>query len=208
LSRLKTIRQRDPQLTILIDMTISGFNSECLLETYQHILEELAPDLINAILTRGNPRDGNALKINTDKIAELFSLMEQDIRKGRVRGYGFLPTLWHAKDMVLRRTALNIYKHGKFYSPCQAGRTIGVLMPEGDVYACELRETPIGNLRRFHYNFPSLWQSVSAARIRKEIIRTNCNCYHQCFLSNTLIWNRKAWPEIMREWIRIKKTKG
>ena len=204
LSRLKKIKPRFPQLNVLIDITISAFNSDRLLETYHHILNDLEPDLINAILTRGNPRDPDAKIIDTNEVAELFALMEEDIRNGKMKGYGFLSKLLHAKDIILRRTALDIYKNNTYYLPCQAGRAAGVLMPEGDVYACELQEKPIGNLRDFGYDFPSLWRSDNAFKIRNEILNSRCTCYHQCFLSNTLFWNLKTWPRMLREWARIK----
>ncbi|HNY49922.1 MAG TPA: radical SAM/SPASM domain-containing protein [Smithella sp.] len=204
LSRLKKIQQHAPQLNILIDLTISSFNSDRLLEIYDHLLNDLKPDLINAILTRGNSRDPDAKKIDTNEVAKLFALMEEDIRKGRIKGYGFLSKWLHAKDIVLRQTALDIFQNHTYHLPCQAGRTAGVLMPEGDVYACELREKPIGNLRAFDYNFPALWKSENATAIRREILDTRCSCHHQCFLSNTLFWNLKAWPDIVREWMKIR----
>lgn len=205
LSRLKKLKQHAPQLNLLIDITVSAFNRGRLEETYRHILKDLEPDLINAILTRGNTRYPDAKQINIDEAAKLFNLMEEDIKNGCVKGYGFLSKLLHAKDIVLRRTALDIYKNNTYSLPCQAGRTIGVLMPEGDVYACELWSKPIGNLRQFDYDFPALWQSNNALKIRKEILDTKCTCYHQCFLSNTLFWNLKTWPRMIREWTQISR---
>ena len=207
LFRLKKLKQHAPQLNVLIDITISAFNSGRLVETYKHILNQLGPDLINAILTRGNPRDPDANKIDIDEVTKLFSLMEEDIKNGHMKGYGFLSKLLHAKDIILRQTASDIYKNNTYYLPCQAGRTIGVLMPEGDVYSCELWKKPIGNLREFDYDFPSLWKSENALKIRDEILTTQCTCYHQCFLSNTLFWNLKSWPRLLVEWTRIKSSK-
>lgn len=201
--RLKKLKQHKPQLNILIDMTVSALNRGRLEETYRHILNKLEPDLINAILTRGNPRDPDAGKIDIEETAKLFSLMEDDIRNGRMKGYGFLSQLLHAKDILLRQTALDIYRNNTFDLPCQAGRTVGVLMPEGDVCACELQEKPIGNLRKYDYNFPALWKSGEALRIREEIVKTRCACYHQCFLSNTLFWNLKTWPSLLRQWAKL-----
>ena len=201
--RLKKLKQRKPQLNLLIDITISALNRGRLDETYRYILNKLEPDLINAILIRGNPRDPDSRIIDTDEVSKLFSLMEQDIRDGRVKGYRFFPGLLHAKDMILRQTALDIFMNNTYVLPCEAGRTIGVLMPEGDVYACELGKNPIGNLRMYDYNFPALWKSPEAVRIRKEIIDTRCSCYHQCFLSNTLLWNPKTWPRLLREWVKL-----
>lgn len=207
LLRLKKLKQNKAQLSVLIDMTISSFNRSRLLETYNHIFNDLKPDFINAILTRGNPQEPEARQIDAEEVLKLFSRMEEDIRNGRVQGYGFLSKLLQAKDIVLRQTALEIYKNNTYCLPCQAGRTVGVMMPEGDVYACELREESIGNLRQFNYDFHALWQSDNAFKIRQEIFQSRCTCYHQCFLSNTLFWNWKAWPRILGEWTKIKGHK-
>ena len=202
LARLQ--RLHHPRLTTLIDITASGFNRGRLLETYAPARDTLKPDAINVILTRGVPREEGALDLDPEEVALLLGQMEDDARSGRVRGYGFFRRLLHAKDLVLRRMALDIYRGGSCPYPCEAGRVAGVLMPEGDVYPCELWEKPVGNVRESNYDFPAVWNSERAKKAREEIISSRCSCYHQCFLSNTLFWNRRAWPAMLREWKKIK----
>jgi len=110
----------------------------------------------------------------------------------------------HAKDLVLRRMALDIYRGGSCPYPCEAGRVAGVLMPEGDVYPCELWADKIGNVRESGYDFPAVWSSERARAARAEIVSTHCSCYHQCFLSNTIFWNPRAWPAMLSEWARMR----
>ena len=207
LARLKSLKESYPRLTLLIDITASGFNRGRLIETYEHVLSKLGPDHVNVILTRGIPRQEGAKELAPDEVAALLTRMEDDIRAGRVAGYGFFPRLLHAKDVVLRRMALDIYQNDTYHLPCQAGRVAGVLMPEGDVYPCELWSEPIGNLRENGYDMPAVWTSERAKKARQEILSSRCTCYHQCFLSNTIFFNPKAWPGIVREWVKISGQK-
>ena len=203
LSRLKSLKRSHRRLTLLVDITASGFNRGRLLETYELVRDRLQPDHINLILTRGVPREGSAKDLDPEEAALLLTRMEDDIRKGLVAGYSFFGKLLHAKDIVLRRMALDIYSRQAYRLPCQAGRVAGVLMPEGDVFPCELWSEPIGNAREQNYDLSAIWQSPQARAARAQILDSRCVCYHQCFLSNTIFFNLRSWPEMIKEWLRI-----
>jgi MoaA/NifB/PqqE/SkfB family radical SAM enzyme len=203
LAGLKQLKSRWPRLTTLLDITASGFNRGRLQETYAFARDQLQPDAINLILTRGNPREPAAALLDPKEVAGLHALMEDDARAGRVSGYSFFSSLLHAKDIILRRMALDIYQGKTLELPCQAGRVAGVLMPEGRGNTSELWHEPLGNLRGFDYCFPALWKSEAARRARRQILATRCSCFHQCFLSNTIFFNLRSWPALIREWIKI-----
>ncbi len=203
LERLRALKRAHPNLTILVDVTASAFNAGRLVETYKLVRDEIKPDAINLILTRGVPMEEGARELDTDEVAKVYNLMEEDIRKGAVRGYGFFSGLLHAKDVILRRMALDIYRSGSYHLPCEAGRVAGVLLPEGEVFPCELWPEPIGSVRESGYDFPALWNSEKARAIRGEILSSRCSCYHQCFLSNTIFFNLRSWPSILWEYARI-----
>ncbi len=208
ISRLQGLKKEHPRLTLLVDITASGFNRGRLAETYRHVRDDLNADMINVILTRGVPREEGGRDLDPREVEELFKQMESDARQGKVPGYRFFGRLLHAKDIVLHRMALDIYRTSSYHLPCQAGRVAGVLYPEGDVYPCELWDGPLGNVRENGYDLPSIWTSERAARIRREILEGRCTCYHQCFLSNTIFWNLAAWPAIVREWAKVAVRKG
>jgi radical SAM protein with 4Fe4S-binding SPASM domain len=203
LARLKRLKKNHPRLTLLIDITASAFNRGQLIETYELIRDRLSPDVTNVILTRGEPREEGARELDPTEVACLHALMEGDIRAGRVPGYSFFGQLIHAKDIVLRRMALDIFRNSSYHLPCQAGRAAGVLMPEGDVYPCELWNESLGNVRETGFSFPDVWNSEKAKEVRAKILDSRCTCYHQCFLSNNIFWNLKSWPGILAEWARI-----
>jgi len=203
LERLKKLKAKKPALTTLVDITASSFNRGKLIETYEHVRDDLSPDAVNVILTRGSPREEDAKDLDAGEVSRLLQLMERDARTGAVAGYSFFSKLLHAKDIILRRMALDIYQRDSYHLPCEAGRIAGVLMPEGDVFPCELWDEPVGNVRDNDYNLPAIWNSEKARSARAKILETNCSCYHQCFLSNTIFFNLKAWPGMVREWARL-----
>jgi len=202
LSQLKKMKASNPGLTLLVDITASGFNRGRLEETYKLVRDDLRPDHINLILTRGVPREEGAKELDPEEVRQVHELMEDDVRAGRVSGYSFFGKILHAKDVVLRRSALDIYKGGGYDLPCEAGRVAGVLLPEGDVYPCELWNEPAGNVREADYDMKKVWNSEKGRAIRREIVESECSCYHQCFLSNTIFWNVKSWPAILKELTR------
>lgn len=203
LARLKLLKKSHPRLTVLVDITASGFNRGHLLDTYDLVQEKFSPDNINLILTRGVPREPGATDLDAEEVIRLLAVMEDDIKAGRVSGYSFFGKLLHAKDMVLRRRAMEIYLKQIYRMECQAGRVAGVLMPEGQVYPCELWDESLGNLRENGYNFPALWTSPRARDIRGQIVDSHCVCYHQCFLSNSIFWNLRCWPGLLKQWASL-----
>jgi MoaA/NifB/PqqE/SkfB family radical SAM enzyme len=193
---LKGLKKTFPRLTTLVDLTASHFNQDRLVETYLLVRDELKPDLINLILTRGEPREAGAGQMDAAKIRELLELMEADLKAGKIPGYRFHARLLHGKDMLLRRIALDFFEGKKKRLKCSAGKLIGVLYPEGALYPCELWKEPLGNLRDFNYDLKKIWGSDRAAAIRREIAQTGCACYHQCFLSPSLFFDPWYFPEL------------
>lgn len=203
-ARLKKLKERYSRLTILVDITVSSFNQDHLEETYIYARDQMKPDLINLILTRGDPREKSALDFDASKVERLLGLMESDIRKGLVPGYGFFRDILHAKDILLRRISLEVFQTKRFMVPCLAGSLAGVIYPGGDLHACELLGEVIGNLRDSGYDMKALWGGERAEALRQKIDDTRCSCYHQCFLSPSLFFNARFAPGLLREWLRIK----
>jgi len=204
---LKNLKKHFPKLSILVDLTISHFNQDHLVETYHLVKEQFAPDLINLIITRGEPKEPIAKQIAPEKIQAVFELLEKDITQGKMPGFSFFTKILHSKDIILRRIALEIFQGKKPRFKCQAGRLIGVIYPEGEVYPCELWEKPIGDLRAANYDFKKIWNSKPGEEARSQIREKHCLCYHQCFLSPSLFFDLFYLPYLLKESLTIKKRK-
>jgi len=200
---LKALKQKYPRLVVLVDITASRLNQEQLAETYMLVRDQLKPDLINLIITRGDPKEPLAKEINLDILTQVNGLMEQDVRSGKIPGYGFNTRLLHAKDLILRRTALAIFQGQRQRMRCRAGDLIGVVYPEGGVHPCELWKESMGELRSSNYDLKKIWRSEAGEGIRRQIRERNCICYHQCFLSPSLFFDPLYLPSLLTEALKL-----
>jgi MoaA/NifB/PqqE/SkfB family radical SAM enzyme len=194
---LKELKKHFPRLIVLIDLTVSSFNQDYLTETYHMIRDDFAVDVINFIITRGKPREPEALDISPEKIEDLLKLIDNDLKYKIIPGYKFYPRLLKSKDQILRRAAFEIYKGNRVSYHCRAGDLAGVIYPEGEVFPCELWDEPIGLLREVDYDLCRLWRSKQAKKIRKQIKDKKCQCYHQCFLSPSLFFDMRNLSKIL-----------
>jgi radical SAM protein with 4Fe4S-binding SPASM domain len=194
---LKRLKKNFPRLSVLVDITASSMNQDHLAETYIMVRDRIKPDLVNLIITRGEPRDPETKKIDPDILEQVLSLMESDIRSGKIPGYGFNSKLLHAKDVRVRKAALEIFRGNPQRMKCRAGDLVGVVYPEGAVYPCELWKEPMGDLRKAGYDLQKIWGSKKAREIRSAIKSSNCSCYHQCFLSPSLFFDPAKLPSLL-----------
>ncbi len=133
----------------------------------------------NLNLLRGNP---TAPDLALPDPAELHRVYRQVQQTGSGRR-------WPARVIAdaLFRLQLDAARQARQPVPCQAGKRIGVVYPDGAVAACELlpphgswRETP---------DPETLWRGAAARDRRQSIRRGACSCTHGCFLGPSLIYH-------------------
>jgi radical SAM protein with 4Fe4S-binding SPASM domain len=205
--RLQDLQKRAGNLNTCIDVTVSKKNQDKLTPVYEYIRDELDPDIINVLYVRGEPRNPRAKEVDVHKYEVLNRMLEDDIKRGIVRSYKFLPDVLNVKDILLRQLIVKTVKENRYQMPCTAGALTGVIQTEGDVYPCEMLDTKIGNLRENGYDFPAIWTSPRAREIRKEILETRCYCIHQCFLSNNILFNPRMLPKFLLTYLGLKWDK-
>ena len=81
---------------------------------------------------------------------------------------------------------------------CSALRETAVVYPEGTVGICELRSESPGNLRDYDMNLKLLWRSTKAKSLRRARKDERCFCWHQCFLSASIIKTPKMWLKLLK----------
>jgi MoaA/NifB/PqqE/SkfB family radical SAM enzyme len=205
--RLQALQKTHGNINTCIDITVSGSNQDLLKPIYTYIRDKLSPDIINVLYVRGEPRNPAAKDVDPGRYEEINRILEEDIRRGGVRSYKFMPDVLNTKDILLRRLILKTVRENRFQLPCTAGCLTGVIQTEGDVYPCELLDSSIGNLRECGYDFPALWQGEKARAIRKTIRDTKCYCIHQCFLSNNILFNPRMVPKFILTYLNLKWNK-
>lgn len=143
-------------------------------------------------LMRGSPRDKSlrlpslqefdnvvalSLKTNYELFSKRCSPSERSLR------LAYLKEVYRLQRAVLKGEKLPLY--------CQAGRSLAVLEPNGDVRLCELLD-PIGNLREADYDFSKLWNSELAQSQRQWIKSTRCSCTHCVNLGHSIDLNKRS----------------
>ena len=85
---------------------------------------------------------------------------------------------------------------------CQAGNAIAVLQPEGQIGLCEVLDYPLGNLREVDFDWDRIWRGKRAEAARRMIATTGCSCTHECFLTASILFGKKAYPQLAKEFVK------
>jgi MoaA/NifB/PqqE/SkfB family radical SAM enzyme len=117
------------------------------------------------------------------------------LTSGKLRGYASWSSLVNAKDFVQKKIIADIYKTGRMPVRCSAGRETAVIYPDGSIPGCELREEILGNLGEVGFDFGKIWFGEKANQFITKIRDEGCTCYHQCFLSASMIKSPRLWPD-------------
>jgi len=203
---LKRLEMEYDNFNVCIEITVSHFNQDKLMDIYSYFLNELKIDNLIIRIVRGAPRDPRAKDVDIEKFEEFSKRVEDDIIAKRLPGYSNFPfsNFVIARDIIGRKLTIKLLREKKYQIPCYAGNLTGVLRSNGDVYPCELLEEKFGNLREVDYNFRELWLSEKADRVRKQIAETKCFCTHECFITNNILFNPLMFPTVFKEWVRLK----
>jgi len=203
-TRLKNLKSKN--LNLDIGITVNHYNQENLEEIYDYLVHEIKVDTLSCAITRGTVKDPKSKDVNFEKYKYFCKKIDGGIKNGELNCFRKFhgADLLNAKSVVMRDYAIPYIRKKGFLSKCYAGRLVGVLYSNGDVYPCELLNSPIGNVRQYDYSFKRLWSSSNAVRIRKRIWNTKCHCEHESFQTVNILFNLKYYPRIIKEYLMIK----
>jgi len=201
---LQEMQKEYPNLNTCVNTTVSFFNQDKLRPIHNFLVNELKPDIVNALCIRGEPRDPEAKKLDIERYHEICEWIKEDTAQNKIRGYNFFTDTLHAKDFLLRDLIIKTARTNRFQYPCTAARLTGVIYPQGDVAVCELLDVTLGNLRRENYDLERIWNSPRTEAIRRKIAYEKCFCVHQCFLSNNILFNPRLLPRLLTQTARLK----
>lgn len=200
---LKKLRERLPNMGVGISTTFCAWNQDEMDQMYELVVEELRPDNWDLSFVRGKPMEPAIGVADVAKYRGIKARLEEAFRSGKLRYYDNMPLarFVHAKERVSTRTVLRTLDTGEFQVPCYAGALSAVISEEGDVYACEMLDSKIGNLREAGYDMAKLWSGERARSMREFIRDTKCFCTHECNMSINLLFNPAVYPRIAKEMI-------
>jgi radical SAM protein with 4Fe4S-binding SPASM domain len=193
------LKKRFSNLDLGSVIVFSSLNQDRIFEIYNYIKSKFKFDSISSALVRGDVKLQSLKAVDVNIYDKFTKVLEKDLISRRVKGHNkfFLSEFSIASNIILRKQLIKAVKENKFISPCYAGNLIGVMYSDGDVYACEMLDKKIGNVREYDYDFKKLWLSENAIRIRKWVKDTKCFCTHECNWATNILFNPRYLPKLI-----------
>jgi MoaA/NifB/PqqE/SkfB family radical SAM enzyme len=162
--------------------------------TLDRVMAEIAPDAVSVTLERGDEPRPTTPVTDLDgyiAVAQRAAKYSVAAHLGRSRlpivGPALLARAGALLGAAKPRAIVRAVRRDVPFGPCEAGRFIGVLRPNGAVTACELLPGDLGNVRDVDYDFRAVWNSMQADDVRRRIRETRCRCTHECYVNPTLL---------------------
>lgn len=200
---LKKLAARLPNMGAGISTTFCAWNQDEMDAMYDYVVHELQPDNWDLSFVRGKPMEPAIGVADVEKYRRIKGRLERAFAAGELRYYRNMPLarFVHAKERLSTRMVLRTLDSGEFQVPCHAGALSAVISEEGDVYACEMLDTKLGNLREAGYDMARIWDGERARSMRSFIRDTKCFCTHECNMSINLLFNPAVYPSILKEMV-------
>ena len=176
---LKQLQSVYPNLHVELGTVISRWNVEEVHEIAQYVTQLGVDSYRNEIAEQRAEMFNTENNITPhpeqyEKAIDYFVRQIRQTRKQRV----FFQRITNAFRLVYYDLAIGILKEHRQVIPCYAGISNVHMTPYGDIWACCTLgyDKPIGNLRKYNYDFQRLWNSPEAKEIRSYVREGHCNC--------------------------------
>ena len=212
LESYKIIKSFGNKLHGNFQITINPDTYDSAIDTYQFIRDKLKIENVNIPLLRGD-KEKLLTRDTRIKLANVYEKLHitrtNDFNKNILKGYkdkALTSLLLDAKNKILWKTVLKIFREQKFVLPCLSGTLLGIIYHNGDVAPCEVLKDKIANLREYDFNFMNLWNSTETKKIRNKIKASKCYCTSECSLLVSILASHKYWGnlffEVINNWIK------
>ena len=190
---LKELRKSYSNLRLGCGLCVTGLNKKSALSTARWAMENLPLDNFTPILVRGKPSGPDVLNTDSEVFMQIADAVEKRLKKGVFPGYTQFSYLINRKDILQKRLIHRIFTTGASPVRCSAARETAVVYPDGTVAGCELREEALGFLPNMAMDIAAIWRTQQTLDFRTRIRNEKCACWHQCFLSPTIVKSPSLW---------------
>lgn len=210
-SELVKAQKQFPKLQTSTVSTVTAINEPQLDELYDE-LSSWGVDRLSVNHVRGKVHDETLKEVPYARYQEFAKRCEayhQDNEKG------FKAGVQRAKNRLSRQAIEEVVQGNDTDIHCLAGSAIGVLYSDGNVSLCEMLEgdlpsnnghppahSLLGNVRDVDHDFYKIWHSENTQNCRDWIRETNCSCSHECFLTASIVFGKKNYPALAKEWVK------
>lgn len=207
---LVALKREFPKLLTSLVLTVTSRNQYQLEEFYAEV-SSWGVDRLSVNHIRGKVHDTALLEVDFERYRQFARRCEEyHMQHDR----SIKANLQRAKNRVARAAIEEVASGEHSHVPCLAGSAIGVLYSDGVVALCEMFDgqlpevagapngnAMLGNIREVDYDFYRIWHSENAENCRQWIAATRCSCSHECFLTASILFGKRNYPRLAREFI-------
>lgn len=202
-NELDKLRKKFSNLTINVLTVLSKYNQDKINELIEYIRKNMNVNEHRLGLARIDSREQKSKNVSIEKYKQYVELLN----KTKKRDKGIFASILAGAYKTATEIAYETRKSNKAYLDCVAGKKLIVMSEEGNVYPCELLSKKIGNIREYNYDIGKLLKSKNAKEIRQFIKKTRCYCSWECGIMNSLFFNPKFYPKILKNAFKLTGAK-
>ena len=199
INELSKLSKKNKRLSIGINSTYIGSNYLSIKNLYQELskvkLNYVSLNLVRGLTWQDRPKD-----IDIKEYRELCRLKEGLMKNNNTKS-SFMNSLMKSKGKLMTRIIANTFEKDLSINDCYAGSLFGVIKDNGDVFACEQLEKPLGNLTKVDFDLKKIWFSETAEKQRVSINNHECHCTYECVSSCNIFFNPSHYPSLLIETI-------
>ena len=188
-------------LSLNANLTLTRHNQGRAVEILSEAMETMPEASLSLTAVRGRTADPNAKALAAQRYGEASHFLHNCCDEGKLppvyENFAVGRRLLNARKWVLRGEIERLLAGHQPRGNCYAGKLTGVLMANGSVYPCELLSRPMGNVRDFDLDFPSLWQSEGAETVRRSIDEAKCACTYECAWGANVLFGLRYLPHLV-----------
>ncbi|MBF0594289.1 MAG: radical SAM protein [Candidatus Omnitrophica bacterium] len=189
---LKKLRNKCHNLNVSTVTTINSINQKEMKSLALFIKDDLRPDSMSINLIRGAVGDRMTHGVKLEHYLDFINIERIGWQSGDFAYYDiFAKNIIQKRELRQKEIITRLLREKRCVVPCLAGHISGVLRENGDVYACEMLDKKIGNIREGNYDFSKIWFSRKANEIRSYIKDTKCFCTYECAITSNILFNVK-----------------
>ncbi len=203
-AELRRQKRGRTNLGVGIMVTVTAENQTSLAQHLEELVREARPDNVTINLARGTAMEEELLEVDPACYLEVVATKERLMKEGWLRYFDFpLKRVAVARDRMMYAHVARIARGDRSkHLPCTAGSLSAVVFENGEVHPCEILGRSIGDLNDVDWDLKRLWEDHRAAELRREIKATRCTCTWECAQADNVLFNRRAWPELLGRAVR------
>lgn len=199
---LVTLKSRYKNLRIKACVVYSHYNQEHIEELFS-ILDRDFKELDRVVFSvvHGSVSNTEALEFDWDRYFKICDRIRDTSIVDSIKDFHsiFTIALRIAKNDFLKKTLIT----KDMYKRCRAGKKVIVINENGKVFPCEPLWHEVGNLRNNGYDIEQVLNSKEMKAYQEKIKNERCSCHWGLPMSNSIIYNPKYYPKILKEMVKI-----